>query len=77
MTTASYTYYIATIKVATIKSKNRKKDFYDSDLQSPPDPAITRWETGIRAALHYRENLPAVRTIVNNCTSAGLLISRA
>ena len=44
---------------------------------SPPDPVITRWATWLRAALYYSENLPAVRTIVNNWTSAGLLVSRA
>ena len=33
---------IATIKAATIKNKNRKKDFYDAGLPSPPDPVITR-----------------------------------
>ena len=38
---------------------------------------ITRWDTWIRAALYYSENLPAVRTIVNNWTSGGLLVSRA
>ena len=38
---------------------------------------ITRWATWIRAALYYSENLPAVRTIVNNWTSGGLLVSRA
>ena len=68
---------IATIKAATIKNKDRKKDFHDAGLPSPPDPVITRWATWLRAALCYSENLPAVRTIVNNCTSAGLLVSRA
>ena len=46
---------IATIKAATIKSKNCKKDFYDAGLPSPPDPVITRWATWLRAALYYRE----------------------
>ena len=68
---------IATIKAATIKNKDRKKDFHDAGLPSPPDPVITRWATWRRAALYYSENLPAVRTIVNNWTSAGLLVSRA
>ena len=68
---------IATIKVASIKNKDRKKDYYDAGLPSPPDPVITRWATWLRAALYYSENLPAVRTIVNNWTSAGLLVSRA
>ena len=68
---------IATIKAATIKNKDRKKDYHDAGLPSPPDPVITRWATWLRAALYYSENLPAVRTIVNNWTSAGLLVSRA
>ena len=68
---------IATIKAATIKNKDCKKEFYDAGLPSPPDPEITRWATWLRAALYYSERLPAVRTIVNNWTSAGLLVSRA
>ena len=58
---------IATIKAATIKNKNRKKDFHDAGLPSPPDLVITRWATWLRDALYYSENLPAVCTIVNNC----------
>ena len=68
---------IATIKAATIKNKDCKKDFHDAGLPSPPDPVITRWATWLRAALYSSENLPAVRTIVNNWTSAGLLVSKA
>ena len=68
---------IATIKAATIKNKDRKKDFHDAGLPFPLDPVITRWATWLRAALYYSENLPTVRTIVNNWTSAGLLVSRA
>ena len=68
---------IATIKAAIIKDKDRKKDFHDAGLPSPPDPVITRWATWLRAALYYNENLPAVRTIVNIWTRAGLLLSRA
>ena len=68
---------IATIKAATIKNKGRKKDFHDAGLPSSSDPVITRWATWLRAALYYSENLLAVRTIVNNWTSAGLFVSRA
>ena len=68
---------IATIKAATIKNKDRKKNFHDAGLPSPPDPVITRWATWLRAALYHSENLLAVRTIVNNWTSAGLLVSGA
>ena len=63
--------------IATIKNKDRKKDFHDVGLPSPSDPVITRWATWLRAALYYSGNLSAVRTIVNNWTSAGLLVSRA
>ena len=63
---------IATIKAATIKNKDRKKDFQDVGLPSPTDPVITKWATWFRAALYYNENLTAVHTIVNNWTSAGL-----
>ena len=68
---------IATIKAATINNKDRKKDFHDAGLPSPPDLVIARWATWLRAALYCSENLPAVRTIVNNWISAGLLVSRA
>ena len=68
---------IATINAARIKNKDRKKDFHDAGLPSPPDLVITRWATWLRVALYYSENLSAVRTIVNNWTSAGLLVSRA
>ena len=54
---------IATIKAATIKNKDRKKDFHDAGLPSPPYPVITRWATWLRAAVYYSENLSAVRTI--------------
>ena len=60
----------ATVKAATIKNKDRKKDFHDAGLPCLPDPVITRWETWLRAALCYSENLSAVCTIVNNWTGA-------
>ena len=67
---------IATINAATIKNKDRKKNFHDAGLASPLDPVITRWATWLRASLYYSENLSAVRAIVKNWTSAGLLVSR-
>ena len=45
---------IATIKVSTIKNRDRKKNFHDADLPSPPDPVITRRATWLRAALYSR-----------------------
>ena len=42
---------IATIKAATIKNKDRKNDFHDTGLLSPPDHVITRWATWLRAVL--------------------------
>ena len=66
---------IAMIKAATIKNKDRNKDFHDAGLPSPPEPVTTKWATWLRAALYYSENVPTVRTIVNNWTSAGLLVT--
>ena len=66
---------IVTIKAATIKNKDRKINFHDASLPSPPDPVIARSATWLRAALYYNENLPAVRTIGNNRTSVNLLVS--
>ena len=68
---------MATIKAATIKNKDRKKDFHDAGLPFLPDHVITKWATWLRADLYYSENLPAVCTIVNNWTSADLLVNRA
>ena len=68
---------IATIKAATIKNEDCKKDFHNAGLPSPSNPVITRWATWLRTPLYYNENLPAVRIIVNNWTSAGLFCSRA
>ena len=68
---------VAAIKTATIKNKDRENDFCVSCLPSPPVPVITRWATWFRAALYYSKNLPAVRTIVNNWTGEGLLVSQA
>ena len=44
---------VATIEAATIKNRNRKKDFYDASLSSSPDFVITRWATWLIAALYY------------------------
>ena len=43
---------IATIKAATIRNKDRKKDFHDAGLPSPSDLVITKWATSLRASLY-------------------------
>ena len=68
---------IATIKAATIKNKDRKKDFHDADVPSPTNPVITRLATWLIAALYYSANLSAVRTIINNWIRAGFSVRRA
>ena len=68
---------MATIKAATNKNKDRKNDFREAGLPLPAVLVITRWATWLKAVLYYSKNLPAVRTIVNNWTGEGLLISRA
>ena len=61
---------VPTIKAATIKNEDRKNDFCEPGMPSPPVSVITRWASWLRAALFYTENLPSVRTIVNNWTGA-------
>ena len=68
---------LATIKAATIKDKDRIKDFHEASQPSLPDPVTTRRATWLRAALYCSEYFPAVSTIVNNCIGGGLLVSRA
>ena len=43
--------------IATIKNKDRKKEFHDAGLPSPPDPVITNWATWLKGLLYN-----AVRT---------------
>ena len=56
-----------------MKNNDLKNDFQGAGLSFHLDSVIARWATWLRAALYYSENLPAVRTIVNNWTSADLL----
>ena len=48
---------IATIKAATIKNKDHKKNFHVADLPSLLDPVIASWATSLKAALSCNENL--------------------
>ena len=66
---------MATVKAAKIKNKDRKNDFCEAGLPSPPFPVITRWATRLRAALYYSENLPAVGTIVPLSTIGQVKVS--
>jgi hypothetical protein len=66
---------ISSIKSATIKNSDRRMMFYEIGL--PPKPVVTRWGTWLRAAFWYAKHLPAVREIVNNFESDGLLTARA
>lgn len=68
---------IATVKAATLKNKDRREDFSRAGLPTPPEPVLTRWATWLSAAFFYSENLPVVRTIVNNWEDEGLLVTRA
>ena len=54
---------IATIKAATIKNKDRKKDLNDADLPFPPDPVIITWATWLKPGLHDPQ-LPAKWSVI-------------
>jgi len=66
---------IARVKAATVKNKDRMNAF--QQVGKPPQPVLTRWTTWLRAAMYYADNLPVVKTIVNNFSGDGLLVSRA
>jgi len=66
---------IGSLKALTIKNKQRQNLFYE--IGSPPSVILTRWTSWLRAAMYYCDNLPAVKRIVSNITSDGILISRA
>jgi len=42
---------IATVKAATVRSKDRKELF--ASIGYPPQPVVTRWATWLKAAIHY------------------------
>ena len=79
MSTALRTYYITALCVCVlilkILMKYNRNDQGSSNQKQRSQ--ITRWATWLRAALYYNENLPAVCTIGNNWSIAGLLVSRA
>ena len=57
---------ISSIKMATVKHKDRREDF--DAIGAVPSPIITRWGSWLRAADYYTKNLPCVTTIVNSWT---------
>jgi hypothetical protein len=67
--------FIATIKMATVKNQQRRRDFDGIGL--PPAPVVTRWASWIRAAEFYVDNFVAVRQIVQSWTDAGQLCMAA
>ena len=66
---------IATVKAATVRSKDRKELF--ASIGYPPQPVVTRWTTWLKAAFYYAEKLPDVRRIVESFDGNGLLVQRA
>lgn len=65
---------IASVKAATVRSKDRKECF--ASIGYPPQPVVTRWATWLKAAIYYAEKLPDVRRIVESFDGNGLLIQR-
>ena len=61
------------IKAAAIKNKDRKKNFHEVSLPSPPDFVFTRWLSWLGAASGFSEYFSSACTIVNNWTGGGLL----
>ena len=53
----------AKVKAVTVKNKNRCNKF--NEIDTPPQPVLTRWGTWLNAAEYYAKNLVKVREIVN------------
>ena len=72
-----YSWHVATIKAATIKSKHRKNDFRETDLPLPFDPVIRRRATCLE--LHCTiANIFLLFVLSSTIwTGGGLLVSRA
>ena len=64
---------VAMIKAAAIKNKDRKKNFHEVSLPSPPDFVFTRRLSWLGAASGFSKHFPSVCTIVNNWTGGRLL----
>ena len=66
---------IATMKAATVHSKDRKELF--ASIGYHPQPVVTRWATWLKAAFYYAEKLPDVRRMVESFDGYGLLVQHA
>ena len=58
-----------------MKNKNQRNKF--NEIDTPPQPVLTRWCTWLNAAEYYAKNLVKVREIVNAFEGDGILVSNA
>ena len=65
--------FIAPVKAATLKNKDRHNIFEETGLPAPPDPVLSKWSTWLIAGEHF----PKVRTVVNNWKDNGVLVKKA
>ena len=68
---------ISSIKVATIKNKDRRSLFTADGLSVPPQPFLTRWGTWLEASFFYAENFQIAKRIVSSFEDGGKLVERA
>ena len=68
---------IARMKALTVKNKQRKQMFSDTDIGSPPEPVVTRWGSWLEAAFYYSKNFPKIMDIVNSLSGSDILVERA
>ena len=64
-------------KAAVTKNQQRRKDFHAKELQTPPQPILTRWGSWIEAAGFYAENYESVKEVVNSWDGNGVLVLNA
>lgn len=66
---------IATIKMATVKNKERYKSISDS-LGSIPSVVLTRWSSWLRFAIWMSQKLPDLREVIFSWSNEGILVEK-
>ena len=66
---------ISSLKAATVKNRSRRNLFHEID--TPPQPVITKWGTWLDAAVNYfAEKLPQIREIIAQFPEDGQIVTK-
>ena len=65
---------ISSVKAATVKNITLRNLF--SDIGPPPTPIITRWGTWLDAVKYYGLNFQLIKSIINEMSGEGILVTK-